>query len=652
MISLLNALYMLGAAAVGVPIILHLLRRRPTKDQPFPSFLFLHATAARKQSRNNIRKWLVLLLRCLALLLLALAFSWPYLPRFKRPPEQLTALLWDQSFSMQARPYRNELRGRARRVINDAGEGRPVAVALVADRVQWSGDFSEDADALGRWFDDHTVADGTSRLDRALRLADRKLQGASAASKRIVLITDRQLLPWQDVKWSEKLSAGTKLEVITPQRPGFENLAIVEARIAGPFTEANQRLPLRVGLRNYQRRPVIAQMVTTFQGHVVDRRELEVDSLDQTTVTLFLTAEKLEPQFGNVQIRLNDELHPDNEAWFVANPSHPPKVYLTRPPRGSTDFIHTALAPTDQRRAAEVRELSEEIPAEQLVSAGAAIVRRGMAPDSALAKQLDQALRQGATVVAVWQDTPTMRQWLGTYGVAAAAAAKPGTRRLGSVDFDHPVFIPFLDVRTAGLFEVLFFDPPQLAMPEKARVLAHFDNGNPALAELSVGEGRLIVVCTEMSRDATDWPLSASFLPLWRQLLAYAQKDREGETAFTVSARPLPLGQVQEARRMDSGHPVALQGGRFVALQVGAYLVRHGGQETAIAVNVPPEESDPLLLAEDFPYQRLVSKAPAPARIAMERAAPQESRSFWWALLVAALAMTMSEILLANRTAL
>ena len=63
MISLLSAAYLAGAMAVGVPIILHLLRRRPRRMQPFPSFLFLHATAARKQSRNNIRKWLVMILR-------------------------------------------------------------------------------------------------------------------------------------------------------------------------------------------------------------------------------------------------------------------------------------------------------------------------------------------------------------------------------------------------------------------------------------------------------------------------------------------------------------------------------------------------------------------------------------------------------------
>ena len=75
--------------------------------------------------------------------------------------------------------------------------------------------------------------------------------------------------------------------------------------------------------------------------------------------------------------------------------------------------------------------------------------------------------------------------------------------------------------------------------------------------------------------------------------------------------------------------------------------------EKAVAVNVPPGESNPLLLADDFPYEQLVSREPARATFAAEqRETPEQSRSFWWGLMLAAVGVMIGEIILANRTAL
>ena len=652
MISLLSAVYLLGAAAIAVPVILPLLRRRPRKLQPFPSFMLIDPTTARMQSQNNILKWLVLLLRCLFLLLLALAFSWPYLPRFTRPPEQLTAVLWDHSFSMQSRAYANELYEKAQDIIGKGGQGRPMAVGLVADRERWRGDFSEDPDSVAQWFYNHEIGYGSSKFDRALRLADRRLQNAPGRKKRIVLITDRQLVPWQGVNLSKTLSPGTQLELIEPQRLGFENVAITDARIVGSFTQAKQPLPLRVRIRNYQHRSIVGELVTTWQNKIADRRQIEVAALTHIMVTIPLEAEKLEPLFGKVEIRLSDELQPDNTAWFVVNPTVPPVVHISPSRRGSMDFIRTSLAPTDRRRAAQLRDLSDDSSADELQSSDVIIMHRGIQVDSPLAKRLDQRLRQGGTIVVVWRDTPMMRRWLDVYGVTAAASPLAGTHRLGSIDFEHPVFMPFLDVRTASLFNILFFDPPHLKLPERARVLAHFDGGEPAFAELPVDDGRLIIVSTVISREATDWPINASFLPLWRELLAYANQDQQTQSTFTVIASALNIPKITQVRNMHTGEIVPLQAKRFIPDQPGAYLVHHAGEDTAIAVNVPSEESDPLPLADDFPYQRLVSKGPPPEQDASVLTTAQQSKSFWWMLLTTALVMMLAEIILANRTSL
>ena len=653
MISLLSATYLLGAIAITAPILLHMLRRRPREVQTFPSFRFLERAMVRRRQFNNLRRLLVLLMRCAFLLLLALAFSWPFLPKFAEEPEELTVLLWDHSFSMGADPYRQDMQRRAEQFVQTASWENPVAVGLVGLGVRWSGDLTHDGPALQQFLDEHGVGNGTSRLDRALRLADHKLHAAPGKRRRIIVLTDRQLVPWQDIRLNRVLKAGTQLEVLAPVSPGFDNVAVIEAKVVGTLTSAGQELRLRTRLRNFQTRALTGVLITEWAGREVDRRSIELDPMGQATVHVTLPTERLEPHFGRVSLQVNDELKIDNEAWFIANPMTPPTVHLSEHRQSSVDFVRIALAPNPKQPAAQIKDLAAEVTVEGLTESGVMIVRDGPTTDSQLAGRLDQAMNEGATVVAVWRNTSATRDWLLRYGVAAATAPQPGTRRLGAIDFDHPVMEPFLDVRTAGLFSILFFDPPEITVPDHARVVLSYDHGHPAMAEIPVGKGRLIVLATEMSRDATDWPVAPSFLPVLRELMAYAVEHNAALDDVAVSGHPLPLGEIERVQNMATGETVALQRGAFVPRQPGAYLIDAAGGPRAIAVNVPTEESDPLQLADDYPYQRLVSLdalEPDEKKVAAE--IPEDERSYWWIVLVAAMGFLMLELLLSNRTAI
>ncbi len=77
--SLLAPLYFLGALAVGLPILFHLIRRQPKGQVEFSSLMFLRPTPPRLTRRSRLDNWLLLLLRALALMLLAAAFARPFL---------------------------------------------------------------------------------------------------------------------------------------------------------------------------------------------------------------------------------------------------------------------------------------------------------------------------------------------------------------------------------------------------------------------------------------------------------------------------------------------------------------------------------------------------------------------------------------------
>ena len=77
--SALTPLYLLGVLAVAAPIVFHLIRRSPRGEVPFSSLIFLTPSPPRLTRRSRLDHILLLLLRALALCLLAFAFARPFL---------------------------------------------------------------------------------------------------------------------------------------------------------------------------------------------------------------------------------------------------------------------------------------------------------------------------------------------------------------------------------------------------------------------------------------------------------------------------------------------------------------------------------------------------------------------------------------------
>ena len=76
--GLLTPLYIAGLATITLPIIFHLIRRTPRGHTEFSSLMFLSPSPPRLTRRSRIDNWLLLLLRALALILIAMAFSRPF----------------------------------------------------------------------------------------------------------------------------------------------------------------------------------------------------------------------------------------------------------------------------------------------------------------------------------------------------------------------------------------------------------------------------------------------------------------------------------------------------------------------------------------------------------------------------------------------
>src|SRR5512132_4215900 len=103
--NFLAPFFLIGGLALAAPIIYHLVRRTTREKTVFSSLMFLLPSPPRLSRRHRFEHILLLILRCIALALLAFAFARPFLRQTPMDdptaaqPKRIVVLL-DMSASM------------------------------------------------------------------------------------------------------------------------------------------------------------------------------------------------------------------------------------------------------------------------------------------------------------------------------------------------------------------------------------------------------------------------------------------------------------------------------------------------------------------------------------------------------------------------
>ena len=99
-----------GLFAVIIPIIVHFFQLRRFKIEHFTNVIFLKKIKTNTRKSSKLKKWLILLLRILAISSIVIAFSKPYESNFfEENPEIEIVIYIDNSFSMEARGVQGPL---------------------------------------------------------------------------------------------------------------------------------------------------------------------------------------------------------------------------------------------------------------------------------------------------------------------------------------------------------------------------------------------------------------------------------------------------------------------------------------------------------------------------------------------------------------
>ena len=686
--SFLAPLFLLGLLAVSLPLLLHLIRRVPRGRYAFSSLLFLSPSPPRWTRRSRLDQLLLLFLRASALALLAVAFARPFLRMaadgwLPGTPGRKVAILLDTSASMRRADLWRQAVSRAEETLSELEAADDVALFA----------FDERLHTLVA-FDEPPARDGTAKRSLARRRLASLTPGwaatdlgtalVSAAESlrvvrdrlesdnplQIVLISDLQqgarIDALQTADWPQEVRVSVRR--VAPRNPGNASLRLLpddassapssRVRVANSPDSRREHFEIRwerSGSNNSPAGEPLAVYVAPGQSRIV--------SLPRPTR---LQADRLVLQ--------GDEEEFDNTFFVAAPPLEPWSVlYLGHDapddPAGLSYYLQRAIIETIEggisfvaRRGGEPLDVSGPSPPQLVVAS------KSPTPDEAgwLREYLDKG---GALLVvpATREDAAGLAAFTGKAELSRAAPRPGDYLMLGEIDFTHPVFAAFASPRYNDFTKIHFWSHFAFQVREDpgVRILARFDNGDPALWEQAHGRGRIFALASGWRPRESQLALSSKFVPLLANLLEQASGRKSTLPSLWVhDPLELPGERPQHApvvvarpdgRRVELGAAPS----RFTETDVpGIYELEISGKKQRFAVNVASRESDtaPMDVERLEEWGVRFGDQPSPsasaARLRQLRDVELEGRQHLWRWLAAsALAVLILETWWAGRKA-
>ncbi|HWA10871.1 MAG TPA: BatA domain-containing protein [Opitutaceae bacterium] len=692
--SFLAPLFMLGALAIAAPIVYHLIRRTTRERTVFSSLMFLGPTPPRLTHRSRLEHWLLLLLRCLALGLLALGFARPFFRR-TAPNEAATGqakrivVLVDASASMRRTGLWADARERVAEVLRRAGPADQVAVFTFGRQVrsvvgfeEWKAALpdarpalaSQRLAALAPGWDGTHLGNALIRAAEALSDADTEAK-TPPGPREIVLVGDLQAGSALDSLQAYDWPKGIALRIEALKAHNLTNAGL---QLVADSPDADQRAAATVRVRVSNAADSTREQfrVGWLRADGADFAGPAVDAYVPPGQSRVMAVPVPTNAAGLQRIALRgDDEDFDNT------------VYVMPPEKQSLSVVYYgADAPEDshqplfflQRALPDNPRLSVKASV-HAPSAGLSPVERQQARlffvtealEAGPAAELREQLLGGKTVVFAPRSASaaaTLGQLLGTAGVAVEDVQPKSYAMLSEIDFQHPLFAPFADPRYSDFTKIHVWKYRRIAAAAVpgARVIAKFDSGDPALLEIPVGKGRVLALMTGWNPEDSQLAVSSKFVPLLYEMLEYGA-GLSSQAAQVSVGDPIAVPTVDAAggtvavRRPD-GTTTTLAAGaaNFTdTLQPGIYQLNVGSRTVSVAVNLDAAESRTSPLPPDQ-LERYGAPGAEPVRDAAREARREalmqgteaESRQKLWRwFLGATMAVLLIESALAGWTA-
>ena len=693
--SFLTPLFLVGLAALAVPVLIHLTQRERKSVVEFPSLMFLRKIPYESVQRRRIRDWLLLALRLGAIALIVLAFARPFLRGSQVAAAAGGArdivVLLDRSYSMGYGDSWTRAQRAAAAAIDSATPADRISLVLFADTAEVALRSTPDRSRAVAEINAATPGPGSTKYAPALKLAGSLLAESLLPRKEIILVSDFQRGGWQPDD-TLRMPGGTTITTAVVEGAQGANLALTPVALLRS-REAGQpeRVTVTAGMMNRTAtaaNDVIIQL--EIDGRIV--QDLKISAAANASATVSFAPVTITAPNTRAVVRLGatpqaavDALTRDNVFNFTITPAAPvPLLAVSQGSADATLYLARALSIGESPRFAASMQ-SPEVLTESINHARVIILNDLAIGDAAAAKLVTFVEGGGGLMIA----TGPRATWPASRAAWLPASIGPpvdrtrGAARLSGMDYGHAIFEPFRAPRSGDFSTARFYSYRALAAAKDASVLARFDTGEPALVERAAGRGRVLVYASTLDLSWNDLALKPMFLPFVHQLGRHLSGYREQPSWLTIG-QVLDIDAAEVAAGATSGSAVRGAEGRAIltpsgqrrdlpvpvaapgatappaaALELneqGFYEIRGSGRDAGpmivAASNVSLAESnldrmDPKELVAAITGNG--STGSTPSQDVLPDEAQELAQRVWWYLLFAGILLLIAETALAYR---
>jgi hypothetical protein len=679
MLTFLNGAALWGLFAVSLPILIHLFARRKRRRILFSSTALLKQIHHRKMRRLKIKQLLLLILRCLAVVFLVLAFS---RPTFKRPgigegnAQSSMAVVLDRSLSMRRGHLLDGARDRARDVLKLMQSGDRAALLVSGMDESGSTEFFHDKEVLFRRLRsveaDYSRGGLISEANRALSLLD----ASRDANRELYLITDLQATEWT---CEEDTLASAEWEnpvFIIPLSGAAENTAVIACGLESQIFQPGTPLRVFADVENFGDRDVPDLLVRAYwNGNASAQKNVDLRAGQRQRIVFQILPDRggWNRAFAEIE---PDELPEDDERHFVCR--IPEKIRVLLAGSSETDIQPLALALDPGAAKESLFQIDRAFPggawSENLGGMDVVFFSNYPVLQSGEANRLKQFVREGGGVFIALGENADLRSWSSrivsplmnlSLGELAVGSGEQEYLTLDRVDYGHILFRGVFekekgDVRSPRVFRRVG------VIGERTNVILELKDGSPFLVERSYGKGKVLLLASGIGENWSDFVFSTLFAPLINRSAAYLSFSALTAPPETVGGRPVSMELVQG--EPNASYKVEDPSGRsymivpellYEKIELkhpgaripGIYRFYRESEPIGLrAVNPDPRESDvkPISRTE---MEALFPKAPViwvenPADLAGQVRRARWGREFWRECFALALIFLLLELLI------
>lgn len=545
--SFLFPSFLWGLLAISVPIAVHIFNFRRTKRVYFTNVAFLKAVETQTKSIRQIKHWLVMAARILAIACLAFAFSQPFIPAESNVAVDrrgITSLYLDNSLSMES-----ELNNKRYLDIATGRLGDLLGLFKNATSLQLvTNDFSAQEQGLypAEKLRDRLTTIGLSGTPRTLEQVYKRQENLMArhsqsGKNQLFWFSDFQKSTVGDLS-AIQTDSTNQIFLVPVQAEAEKNVFVDSAWLNTPFIRELQNNILFVKVSN--------------SGNREARNVVLRLSLDNTQAS---TASVNVPANGSATAKFNFNLKGkgykkgqvtfddfpvtfDNDYYFVLNASPLIRVLHVYGQKPEGNYIENVYA-NDSLFTLQSYSAQNVDPG--LIRSSDLVVLEGVTQLSGtLPQDLQDFVRQGGSLAIIPPAAPAADSYgrflsaLGINGITSEKAQAP--LALAVPDRNNPFFS---DVFEESMRQEMNLNLPN-ALPvwswaSAGQQLLTLRNGQTYLNQVLAGTGKTYLFAAPLSQENGNVAQHAIFVPVMYKIAA--SSVRQQRTSFTFDENPISL---------------------------------------------------------------------------------------------------------------